>query len=151
MLANEGAGRDGKLRRSRLRGVMAGLLVLTGAVVLAWAGLAPTELPAPSDPTITDAVFQNRGMIFAVRLLVVFAALVLSVGGVFMISSIVVRMRNGDWLKRIGPFEVSETAASDVGAQLTYWRAAARARQLKLDELLAASGFADSALEDEES
>lgn len=61
-------------------------------------------------------------MIWASRLLLVSAAAVLAFGGVFVVVSTVVRMRNGDRLRRAGPFEVSETAAGEIEGEAEFWR-----------------------------
>jgi hypothetical protein len=55
---------------------------------------------------------------WAARLLLVSAAAVLAFGGVFIIASTVIRMKNGEWLRRAGPFEVSETAADRMAGQV---------------------------------
>lgn len=34
-------------------------------------------------------------------------------------------MRNGDWLRRAGPFEVSEARVTDLKDQVHFWRSAA--------------------------
>lgn len=85
-------------------------MTLLVGVVLLLRALFPTELPESADPSFVDTIFDNRSVIWAARVLLLSAAFVLAVGGVFIVGSTVMRMRNGDWLKRAGPFEVSETA-----------------------------------------
>lgn len=119
-------------------------LVVTGTMfVLAVQSLVPANLQARPDPTVIELVFDNRGVVLAARLLLVLAAVVLIVGAVFIVGSMVVRMRNGDWLKRIGPFEVSETAAAELADQLAYWRATALDRQRRFDEATEAVELAE--------
>jgi hypothetical protein len=108
--------------------------VLAGLVLLA-IGLFPTDLPATKNPSFIDTIFNNRGVIWASRLLLVSAAAVLAFGGVFIVISMVIRMKNGDWLRRAGPFEVSETAASEIEGQIEFWRQAALAGQEEVEEL----------------
>src|SRR5688572_22457366 len=106
---------------SLVQAVGTSVLVLVTAGLLLRA-LLPVELPAPTDPNFVDAIFDNRAVIGAARLLLIAAAGVLAVGGVFIVVSTVVRMRTGDWLKRAGPFEVSETAVSELEGQIDFWR-----------------------------
>lgn len=44
-------------------------------------------------------------------------------------------MKNGEWLKRAGPFEVSETALADLEGQIEFWRSAALDGQEEVAEL----------------
>jgi hypothetical protein len=98
------------------------LAVLIAAALLLAVGLFPTDLPASSEPSFVDTIFDNRAVIWASRLLLVSAAAVLAFGGVFIVASTFVRMRNGDWLRRAGPFEVSETAADEIEGEAEFWR-----------------------------
>lgn len=98
------------------------LAVLVAAGLLLALGLFPADLPASSEPSFVDTIFDNRGVIWASRLPLVPAAAVLAFGGVFIVTSTVVRMRNGDWLRRVGPFEVSETAADEIEGEAEFWR-----------------------------
>ena len=72
-----------------------------------------------------NLVFDSRAVIWAARLLLVSAAVVLAVGGAFVVASTVVRMRNGDWLRRAGPFEVSEARVAALKDEVHLWRSAA--------------------------
>ncbi len=80
-------------------------LTATGAATLCVA-LFPHHVPTPRDPHVVDLVFDSGPVVWATRLLLVSGAFVLAVGGVYIVASTVARMRNGDWLKRAGPFEV---------------------------------------------
>jgi len=44
-------------------------------------------------------------------------------------------MKNGEWLKRAGPFEVSESTVGEVRGGIDLWRTAALASQEKVIEL----------------
>jgi hypothetical protein len=98
------------------------LAALIAAALLLAVGLFPADLPVSSEPSFLDTIFDNRGVIWASRLLLVSAAAVLAFGGVFVVASTVVRMKNGDWLRRAGPFEVSETAAGEIEGEAEFWR-----------------------------
>jgi hypothetical protein len=89
------------------------LVAIAAAVALLVKGLYPADLPQSPSPDLVDNVFDNRGVLWAARLLLVSAAGVLAVGGVFIVVSIGIRMRNGEWLRRAGPFEISDRDASE--------------------------------------
>ena len=44
-------------------------------------------------------------------------------------------MKNREWLRRAGPFEVSETAVGEIEGQVNFWRTAALAREEEVAEL----------------
>lgn len=110
------------------------LVCLLGAALLA-KGLYPAELPSAKDPNFIDAIFNNRAVLWTARLLLVSAAVVLAVGGVFIVVSIGIRTKNGEWLKRAGPFEVSETTVGEIEGCIDLWRTAALVSQEKVVEL----------------
>jgi hypothetical protein len=111
-------------------------------VLVAFAGiyflvkdLYPEELDTKADPGFIDSIFDNKVVVLFARLLLVSGALVLAFGGVFIIASTVVRMKNKDWLRRAGPFEVSETAVTELEEQVDFWRNAALEGQEEVAEL----------------
>lgn len=106
-----------------LRWIAALLLVLfvVSAIALLVIGLYPTNLPTKRDPTFVDTVFDNRGVVWMARLLLVSAAGVLAFGGVFIVVSIGIRMKNGEWLRRAGPFEISDTSVRKIEDQVEFW------------------------------
>jgi len=103
----------------------AALPLTTAGVATLCVTLFPPHVPTSRDPHVLDLVFDSGPVIWATRLLLVSAALVLAVGGAFIVASTVVRTRNGDWLKRAGPFEVSETTVADLADEVYLWRSAA--------------------------
>lgn len=116
---------------------MAGILLVaaTLGVVLLAIGMFPADLPSKTSPSFIDTIFDNRGVIWAARLLLVSAAAVLAFGGVFIVASTVIRMKNGEWLRRAGPFEVSETASGEIEGQAERWREAALVGREEVAEL----------------
>lgn len=94
-------------------GIGAGLLVK---------GLYPTDLPASRNPGFVDNVFDNRAVLLAARLLLVSAAGVLAFGGAFIVVSIGNRMKNREWLRRAGPFEISEEPVGRAEGEVDFWR-----------------------------
>jgi hypothetical protein len=106
-------------------GTAVGLLLLAicvlGVALLA-KGLYPVNLPPSPNPDFIDTIFDNRAVIWAARLLLVSGAAVLAFGGTFIVVSIGIRMRNGEWLRRAGPFEISEGAVSEIQDQVEFWR-----------------------------
>jgi hypothetical protein len=123
--------------RAGWAGAIAGTFLLLGflaALVLLAKGLYPTALPASANPDFVDNVFDNRAVVWAARLLLVSADVVLAVGGVFVVASTLIRMKNGEWLRRAGPFEVSEVSVDGMVGQVDYWREVALARQCEVEE-----------------
>ena len=98
-------------------------------------GLAPTDLPPDKGSNFVDTVFHNKGVILAARLLLVSAVVVLAVGGVFIVGSIAMRMRNREWLKRAGPFEIGDAELRDVDFETEHWRAIAAGSREEVKEL----------------
>jgi len=103
------------------------VLALLGA--FAAASVYPPELARPRhDPDLFTVIFQCRPIVFAARV----TALCLAA---FVISSIVARIRNREWLSKAGPFEVVPAATEagresrDLRERLT--RADARADELQ--------------------
>lgn len=121
---------------ARLLGVVL-LVGLTALLAILVKGLYPSDLPIDKNPDFIDNIFDNRAVVWAARLLLVSAAAVLAVGGVFIVASTVNRMRNQEWLRRAGPFEVSETVVSKLDGEVEFWRNAALAGQEKVEALTA--------------
>jgi hypothetical protein len=63
--------------------------------------------------------------------LLVSAAGVLAFGGIFIVLSIGTRMKNKEWLRRAGPFEISEGALEQAEGEVDFWRRGALASQLE--------------------
>jgi len=114
------------MRRGYLAGRALGsiLSLATGVVVVALLAkdLYPTELPVSQDPDFIDNIFDNRGVLWAARMLLMSAAAVLAFGGIFIVVSIGIRMKNGEWLRRAGPFEISVDPFSRAEEEAAYWQ-----------------------------
>lgn len=113
------------------------LLLLAGIVgiTLLAKSLYPVDLPSMKDPDFIDAAFDNRTVLWTARLLLVSSAVVLAFGGFFIVISIGIRMKNGEWLRRAGPFEISDTTVDEIERRIDLWRSAARVRQEEVVEL----------------
>ncbi|MGN6216960.1 MAG: hypothetical protein ACTHN7_08390 [Solirubrobacterales bacterium] len=105
------------------------------AIVLLVKGLYPADLPESRNPDFVDNVFDNRGVLWAARLLLVSAAGVLACGEVFIVASIGVRMKNAEWLRRAGPFEIAEETLSQARDETDYWRRATQASEAEAVDL----------------
>lgn len=57
------------------------------------------------------------------------AAGVLAFGGLFIVLSIGMRMKNREWLRRAGPFEISEEKLGEATGEASFWRKTALASQ----------------------
>ena len=119
---------DADLTRSageRAGTLLALLLVIAIPVLGIWAliDMFPGEVPETKDPGYIDVIFQNRFVVFAARLVVLSAAFVLMLGAIYVASSMIVRIKRGQWLRRAGPFEselaeAQETLGEDVNSLL---------------------------------
>jgi hypothetical protein len=114
------------------------VLLVLGCVVgvaLIANGLYPVDLPSAKNPDFIDTIFDNRGVLWTARLLLVSAAVVLAFGGTFIVISIGMRLKNEEWLRRAGPFEISENTVSEVEERIDLWRTAAVVSQEEVAEL----------------
>jgi hypothetical protein len=119
---------------------------ITGVTLLA-KGLYPVNLPSMKDPDFIDTVFDNRGILWTARLLLVSAAVVLAFGGLFIVISTAIRMKNGEWLRRAGPFEISEITMKEIEGQLDRWHTAALAGEEEVADLTERLEKADELIE----
>jgi hypothetical protein len=108
--------------------------VVLGIVLLA-KGLYPADLPSSRSPDFVDNIFDNRGVLWAARLLLVSAAGVLAFGGIFIVLSIGIRMKNKEWLRRAGPFEISERKLGQSEEEIEFWRQTALTNQEEADSM----------------
>jgi len=99
------------------------------AIALLAKGLYPADLPDSPSPDFVDTFFNNRCVLWAARLLLVSAAGVLAFGGSFIVLSIGMRMKNREWLRRAGPFEISEGRLEKATAETAFWQRAALASE----------------------
>jgi hypothetical protein len=104
------------------------------AILLLAKGLYPADLPQSRNPDFVDNIFDNKGVLWAARLLLVSAAAVLAFGGIFIVVSVGIRMRNREWLRRAGPFEISERLVK-TRDEVEVWRQAALANQEEVASL----------------
>jgi hypothetical protein len=146
MTEEQGSGQGEAGKGTTFFGVvlLIGLLVL---LVLLVKGLYPADLPIDKNPDFIDNVFDNRAVIWAARLLLVSAAAVLAFGGVFIVVSTGIRMKKGEWLRKAGPFEVSETAVSEIEGQVEFWRETALEKQEEVAELTERISESDELIE----
>jgi hypothetical protein len=78
-------------------GPAAGLsVVAVVGIALLVKGLYPVDLPVSRNPDFIDNVFANR--------------------------AVLIRMKNGEWLRRAGPFEISEGKLAQAEAEIDFWR-----------------------------
>lgn len=110
-------------RGGRRIGAAVGLFVVAAVgIALLVKGLYPADLPESRNPDFIDNVFANRVVLLATRLLLVSAAGVLALGGIFIAVSIGHRMKNREWLRRAGPFEISEGKLTQAEAEIDFWQ-----------------------------
>jgi hypothetical protein len=134
----------GSDRGERRIGAAIGLsLVAALAIVLLIKGLYPTDLPKSRDPDFVDNVFANRTVLLAARLLLVSAAGVLALGGLFIVVSMGHRVKNREWLRRAGPFEISEGELAKAETEIDFWRHEALANEHEVIALRQLLGSTD--------
>lgn len=119
----------------RAIGSVVSLAVALIAIALLAKGLYPADLPTSRNPGFVDNVFDNRGVLWAARMLLMSAAAVLAFGGIFIVASIGIRMKNGEWLRRAGPFEISVDPLSRAEEEGTYWHRVALASHEEVSRL----------------
>ena len=98
-----------------------GFLIVVVLGSLAYLLLWPDDVEAPRDAGFGDNVFASEPVVFAARLVVLSAALVLAVGSVFVIVSIFKLAANQRWFTRFGPFEASPEAIGDLADEAQFW------------------------------
>lgn len=99
--------------------IAASVAIVAAAIAGLSAALFPAPLPTPHDADYVDNIFNSRPIVWIARLALVSAAVVVAVASAFAVASTAARMRNGDWLRRAGPFEVevSETTTRRVASE----------------------------------
>jgi Na+-transporting methylmalonyl-CoA/oxaloacetate decarboxylase gamma subunit len=90
-------------------GVFLVLFLIALAVGLLLLVLPPTYVP-PKDAGWLDGIFSNRLVMAATRIVLLSVGVVLLFAAAFIVTSIVTRMHRGEWIRRFGPFEVSEAS-----------------------------------------
>jgi hypothetical protein len=132
---------------SKVAAVIFLALIVAGGYFLV-CSLVPTDLPPDKNADFVDSVFHNRGVVLAARLLLVSAAVVLAMGGVYIVISIGIRMANGQWLKRAGPFEIGEKEIGAIETEIANWRKAAEGGEEEVAELTKRLKASDELIEE---
>lgn len=112
-------------------GSVLGFLLILAIPAVVIGGLVYTypSHEAVSSGGFVNDVFATRPTLWAARLLVLAAAVVAVLGGVYVVVSIVQWMRRDHWLQQAGPFRVSDKALKEIETNIDENFAA-------LDELL---------------
>jgi septal ring factor EnvC (AmiA/AmiB activator) len=122
-------------------------LILVGGYFLV-CGLVPADLPPDKNANFIDSIFHNKGVVLAARLLLVSAAVVLAMGGVYIVVSMGIRMANGQWLKRAGPIEIGEKEIGAIETEIANWKKAAEAGEEEIEELTRRLKASDELIEE---
>jgi hypothetical protein len=88
-----------------------------------------------ADLTVLELLFDSDLMRLIGRLLIIAAAVVLLACGLFVLGSMAVRVRHGHWLRRAGPFEVSETTAGQVSREMKMLKRTINEQRMRTAEL----------------
>lgn len=99
-----------------------GLLMLVVLGVGSYLLLYPAEVPPANGSGFADNVFASEPVVFAGRLVVISAAVVLAIGATYVLASIASLWSRGQWFTRFGPFEISREAIGDLVDEADAWR-----------------------------
>jgi hypothetical protein len=132
---------------SKLAALLLVASILVGGFFLV-CGLVPADLPPDKSANFIDSIFHNKGVVLAARLLLVSAAVVLAMGGVYIMISMGIRMANGQWLKRAGPFEIGEKEIGAIETEIANWKKAAEAGEEEVEELTTRLKASDGLIEE---
>src|SRR5688572_7532342 len=94
-------------------GTLLGFAILAVIIAVGVYGLIaiyPDEIVEPGNANFLDNIFANEFVLFAARLVLFSLALVAFFAAAFAILSVIQWIRNRQWLRRAGPFEVTEQA-----------------------------------------
>jgi hypothetical protein len=80
----------------------------------------PASRPSQSDPSFVDIIFANNLVVFAARMLLFSAAVVLAVTAFYIVYSMVKSMKAGQPLEQFGPLRVR--AVQDLSEELETWQ-----------------------------
>lgn len=111
---------------------MLGLAALTGLVFYR---IYPGKLHEKTNPGFIDNIFGSNLVVFAARLVLLSAALVLAFVGVYTVVSVINWMRHRQWLAKAGPFEVSPQAIEGLESLVEFWQGEAVARAEEVEQL----------------
>ncbi|HJX46765.1 MAG TPA: hypothetical protein VJ375_02880 [Gaiellaceae bacterium] len=93
-----------------------------GAGVLVLYRIYPAGIREKTNPGFVDNIFGSNLVVFASRLVLLSAALVLAFAGGYIVVSIVSWMRHRQWLSKMGPFEVSREAIEQLQGLVQFWQ-----------------------------
>ncbi len=115
---------ESQTRSSRLGVFFAGAfllcLVALGALVLY--RIYPPHIHEKRNPGFIDNIFDTNLVIFAARLVLLSAALVLAFAGAYTVVSVISWIKHRQWLSKAGPFEVSREAIEQLQGLVQFWQ-----------------------------
>jgi hypothetical protein len=112
------------------------IIVAFGAVaVFGLIAIYPDDVVEPRDAAFLDNIFANEFVLFAARLVLFSAAAVAFFAAFFAILSVIQWIKNGQWLRRAGPFEVDPHAVSTLDDEVERWRGEAEETRDELHEM----------------
>jgi hypothetical protein len=111
------------------------LVPLTGLGGLVLYRIYPARVREKASPGFIDNIFANNLVVFAMRLVILSAALVFSFVGSYTIVSVINWMRRRQWLSKAGSFEVSRETIEELEALARFWEERATAAVSEVQEL----------------
>jgi hypothetical protein len=115
-------------------------LALVALGVLVAFRVYPRQISVKEDASFLDTLTASRLVVAAVRVVIFYVA-------VFIALSVAVRIWNGQWLRKAGPFEVSEEVVQVLKHKIKEWEVSADKDQAEIDRLKAQIVRADETLQ----
>jgi hypothetical protein len=121
-------------------GTLLGFAVLAAIGAVGVYGLIeiyPDDVVEPTNADFLDNIFANEFVLFAARLVLFAAGAVAFFAAFFAILSVIQWIKNRQWLRRAGPFEVAEATAAvaDLKGEIEFWRGLAESSGEELEDL----------------
>jgi hypothetical protein len=104
-----------------------------GALVLY--RIYPAHVQEKASPGFVDNIFGSNLVVFAARLTLLSAALVLAFAGGYIVLSIISWIKHRQWLTKMGPFEVSREAIEQLQGMVELWREHATEQANEIERL----------------
>jgi hypothetical protein len=119
-------------------GTIFGVLVIVGTLVggaVVLYRIYPENVQEKANPGFIDNIFGSNLVVFAARLTLLSAGLVLAFAGGYIVLSIVSWIKHRQWLTKMGPFEVSREAIEQLQGVVELWREHATEQANEIERL----------------
>jgi hypothetical protein len=111
------------------------VLGLVALMALVLYRIYPTHIHPKTNPGFIDNIFGTNLVVFASRVVLLSAALVLAFVAVYTVVSVFSWMKQRQWLAKAGPFEVSREAIEGLEGLVQFWQDEAADRAQEVEQL----------------